>query len=516
MVGRLLMALGGGVALLAVLAWSRSDSHGATETAVQRLPAAEPAGVQCFAVECARGTATIDLEFSPDASYDLIVSSLGHFGTTFQVAMESRPIEADGPETRAVAELSRIEAPAVHPIERCAGRLTEPRPASSSDDLDTGASTATLPLRNAPPNQLRQREFFLHVTDGELEDPRAYARVRSRLLEEGAHVRVYLDEQCRPADIAPALAGEIIRLLDDEIVPRSRQLIGEHRDIDGDGKLAVLLTPWLGNLRGGASTANGFVRGNDFEAGVPAPFSNHADVVYLNSNISATAGLKALLAHEYTHAACFSVRLANEDRPVRLPDEDDWLNEAIAHVAENLHGADFSNLADRIESYLAEPHKYPLVVRDYYRAGLWRNAGCRGATYLFLRWCTDRYGEGLLHALATNPVAGTRNLEWATGTPFPDLYRAWTLDLFESHVSALNTLTHNRSAAHSAGRPATITWHLDAAQELPIRGTATAFVKLQPGATTGRRRITLTTDASARLQITLVRRDRRSSRLAPY
>src|SRR5262249_790057 len=112
--------------------------------------------------------------------------------------------------------------------------------------------------------------------------------------------------------------------------------------------------------------------------------------------------------------------------------EEDWLNEAIAHVAENIYGGGWGNLDDRIAQCLKFPERYPLVVSDYYRAGLWRSDGCRGATYLFLRWCIDQYGEELLPELVASPWAGTRNLEAATGARFANLFRAWTVAMMES------------------------------------------------------------------------------------
>ena len=70
---------------------------------------------------------------------------------------------------------------------------------------------------------------------------------------------------------------------------------------------------------------------------------------------------------------------------------------------------------------------------DYYAADLFRSHGNRGSTYLFLRWCADRYGIGPAHrAWFTRDLKGTANLEAATGSTFADLYRRWSLALFSS------------------------------------------------------------------------------------
>ena len=72
------------------------------------------------------------------------------------------------------------------------------------------------------------------------------------------------------------------------------------------------------------------------------------------------------------------------------------------------------------------------MVDDYYAADLFRSHGSRGSTYLFLRWCVDRYGADLLSALVHSRLRGAANLEAATGSTFADLYRRWSLALFLS------------------------------------------------------------------------------------
>src|SRR5205814_566701 len=96
-----------------------------------------------------------------------------------------------------------------------------------------------------------QRRFFLHVTTDPLEDDRGYVPVQGILAAEGKCVRVYLDRDVSESNLAPGLIATVIHLLDEDIIPRSRVLLGEHADVDHDGKLAVLVTGWLGRLCGG-------------------------------------------------------------------------------------------------------------------------------------------------------------------------------------------------------------------------------------------------------------------------
>ena len=288
----------------------------------------------------------------------------------------------------------------------------------------------------------------------------------------------------------------------------------------------MLLSPWLSRLQGGQTSVGGFVRGSDFQTGLERPFSNRCDMMYVNSGTLPGPHLRTLLIHEYTHAVCFS-RRAGDGGSNWFPDEEDWLNEAIAHCAETFFGGGWSNLDYRISRFLNDTSAFPLVVDDYYRAGLWRCHGCRGATYLFLRYCVERFGTQTLTRLIANPARGTRNIACATGCPFDRLFRDWTLSLLQNG---------SRSARHSdadlqqsppgltaqpelapldlhgplgnwglAG-PRHRTWNVDAGPlALEIKGSAAAYVDLFASAAAGRRRIRIHGPKGARLQLSLIR-----------
>jgi hypothetical protein len=291
------------------------------------------------------------------------------------------------------------------------------------------------------------RTFFLHVTDGPLDDPRQYAAVHSRVIDESEHVRILLDEQEPHSERIASLARRIRNEFEQMILPVCTQTFGNWRDVDGDGKLTIFLTPWLDKLQGGKTSLKGFVRGSDFDERIPAPLGNCCDAIYLNSSLSPKVNLRSLLGHEYFHVLQCSLR---GDQPGRLPLEEDWLCEGQAHLAEMWLRGDDSNLKHRIDSFLTSPGAAPLVVKDYYRAGLWRDDGCRGATFLFLNWCAEREGTDFLKRLLRSPRTGTRGLETIMGTPFPDLHREWTTSMLSEAISASwNTSSPKAAAALS-------------------------------------------------------------------
>ena len=133
------------------------------------------------------------------------------------------------------------------------------------------------------------------------------------------------------------------------------------------------------------------------------------------------------------HAVIFSQKLKSGARSAGpVVEEEGWLDEAMAHLAEDLNGFSTSNIDYRVSAFLSGPERYQLVVDDYFAANLFRSHGNRGSTYLFLRWCADRYGPDLLPALVASDRRGMANLESATGASFSSLFRRWSLALYLS------------------------------------------------------------------------------------
>jgi hypothetical protein len=472
-------------------------------------------------IDVVEGRATVDLDFSQFDCAKIIIGSLGEAERQFHITLETQPHGGTGTLPGLTLDawqprLHKVEQPAIAPA---ASGNSNSSPSLTSCDRTLTSCTGE---DSSPQRSPGARRFYLYVGRGSLENRDAYIPVFGRLCAEGQWARVYIDEHA-PSDAYPAeLPATLVRLLDEQVIPRCRALLGLHQDIDGDGKLALLLTPLVGQLHGGTSAPHGFVRGDDFRFNLEAPFSNHADVIYLHPRLNSNAALQSLLAHEYSHAVCFSQRMPGVVAPAGLPDEEDWLNEAIAHVVEMLDGGDDWNLAERIEVFLKNSHAAPLVVRDYYRAGLWRDPGCRGATYLFLQWCVDQYGPQLLRELARAPFQGRANLEWTTGRRFEELFRRWTVSLAGHSPSSI---TRGALPIEGAQRPRsrgglTIvgpSWNVDESPcTVELRGTAATCVTVHgpcaggddsgvhSAVHRGVRRLVLRGPAAARLQVTLI------------
>jgi hypothetical protein len=187
---------------------------------------------------------------------------------------------------------------------------------------------------------------------------------------------------------------------------------------------------------------------------------------------------------------------------VERRDEEGWLNEGLCHLAEDMHGFGWSNLDYRISAFLSCPARYGLVVPDYYAAGLWRSHGHRGAAYLFLRWCADTFGPDLPARLIQTNLSGTRNIEVATLTPFPALFRRWSAGL-------VSDASKKRNFQPLAGRllcgPRTeeVTLAGDEHQ-VRIAGTGMAYLLLHSPAA-AHARLKIQTTQEAHLQVSLIR-----------
>ncbi len=234
----------------------------------------------------------------------------------------------------------------------------------------------------------------------------------------------------------------------------------------------------------------------DLDAGVPAPFGNRCDMIYLNAGLQAGPYLRTVLAHEYMHAVVYTRKTLDQaDRDGPGPEEEGWLDEAMAHLAENDHGFSPSNIDYRVSAFLSSPERYQLVVNDYFAADLFRSHGNRGSTYLFLRWCVDCYGRDLITALLRSPRRGVDCVEAATGSTFASLFRRWSLALFLSGMDPSDSQPqHFREGFLSANlRAPSAEWELagprnrrvvpgDPADRWDASATSTHYVVLEGSA----------------------------------
>jgi hypothetical protein len=468
----------------------------------QSLPTGRPLAIAVHEgrCECVLSTAR------PDDKFILIIGSLSR-------NLEPVPVIVQTEATNRCADMEverrRVDGAWRRHVQELHERLADAR-------RERSLASALVPPREPP----SERVFSLFVRDQEFQDPAAYVTVKGDLRGFGRHCQVYLDRDYPdPPGVQPTVE-DIVRTFDDDVSP---QALGQVLDVDRDGRFTILLTSWLGKLCNGKVAVGGFVRGSDFMQDLPAPFGNRCDMMYLNANLKPGPYLHTLLAHEYTHAIVFSEHVfGNYLAEAVRQDEQSWLNEALAHLEEDRHAYSWSNLDYRVSAFLNAPERQPLVVPDAYGAGLWRSPGHRGAAYLFVRWCTDRYGPDLPAQLIRTNLSGVANVEAATQEPFPDLFRQWTIALAMSGTGQTvdgvpmfkGFDLHRPVGDRLLCGPRFQELSLAGGQlALPLAGTAAAYVALHsPGG--GHTQLIVTSKPEADLQVSLIRLPEATGRLS--
>lgn len=375
-----------------------------------------------------------------------------------------------------------------HEKSRARAEISSP-PSTRSPASSTSSNTSPMTtVRGGVSEPNGSRAFWLHVHDLPLEDARGSVRLTTDVVHAGRRVTVRRDAQVADSVALRERARHIVAWLEERVIPEVDDWLGSARDVDGDGTLTVVLTPWLGRLQGGRTTVRGLVRGADFDRRLALPFGNSADVLFVHSDLPWNESLRAVLAHEYTHVVTLGARSSADDCELS---EEDWVSEGVAHVVEDRMRTGDTTLTDRVRAFRQNPGAAPLVVSDYFRAGLWRDPGCRGATFSFHAWCVRTFGDELLHRLVRPPrplpernqvdaaptlqAIGRRNFEQATGMAFDDLLLRWVID---------ERLAHVRNGSDAA--EVVHTWNLRDPLPVTLRGTAAVIIRLAPATTATR------------------------------
>lgn len=363
-------------------------------------------------------------EFFADSGSALYFLCIGDPALTYEIAVESREAGDGGHRRDAESEprpTNRHEAGAISSPESLPNGRPSDRLLTSSD---IAGDLSALPDVDGP--NRATRSFYLPAI-GRREPSESGDLLESQLIAVSREARVYLE---RGTSLDQSFEGFLDSVCDttDAVVAASASVGNQCRDVDADGKLSILLTSRLAQYGGGGGRLDGCVRWEDFQDLAPRSVGNAADVIFLNPGVPDRLQLSAVLAHEYGHLIAFTRRGIGID-PAAVPDED-WINEALAHVLEVRLSGQHSNLAGRIDEFLRHPERSPLVVANSAGSGLWRDPGSRGAGYLFLDWLVRSSPEDRLGRLLEGPERGTQLIETVAGQPFHSIWSRWAAELW--------------------------------------------------------------------------------------
>lgn len=275
---------------------------------------------------------------------------------------------------------------------------------------------------------------------------------------------LYLDDAAPSGGFTDTDFQEIATEFDNLIYPTDVDYFGTPSDLDSNSRIIILYTALVNKLTEQGS--NGFVGGfffvGDLFPVAQCAQSNVAEIFYalapdptgtINNNVRTTAtvrqGTRGTLAHEFQHMINGAERFRN---PGTEHFESTWLDEGLAHYAEDLNGrvlrgfTETGNYTDaqmrvnindyaafffqnfaRFRFYLADPGKLSptSALAD-------TSLAVRGAAWSLVRYSADQYAPGgdikaFIRSLIPGPDTGVVNLTNHTNVSFNELISSWMI-----------------------------------------------------------------------------------------
>jgi len=299
----------------------------------------------------------------------------------------------------------------------------------------------------------------------------------------GQHIALYVDNNHPQNGLTAADFTSLDAVFDTLLYPTDTAAFGRESDIDGNGKVIVLMTNVVNQLVDSAScTTSGYIGGFFFGADIDPFYAtqfNNGEVFYSmiadsgatlscsHSNSQVKRVVPVTFIHEFQHMISYAQHVLLRGGPVEVL----WLNEAMSHYAEELGGraflagapadsAPFCNFVRgdlvNLARYWANPGIFPLLDT----AGIGKLEE-RGAYWLFVRYLVDRFGPDTTLAGAAaftrqidqTALIGTANVKAVTGRDFGSLEEAWALASWVSDLpgfSAPDSLKHKHWAFRTA------------------------------------------------------------------
>lgn len=252
------------------------------------------------------------------------------------------------------------------------------------------------------------------------------------------------------------------------IYPANVSYFGMPLDEDANGRIIILYTPEVNKLTeaNSESFVGGFFFGGDLFPSTGAgscAASNEAELFYLlapdpsgtiNSNPRSVARVRqntrGTIAHEFQHMINVSVKIDSE---ILQQFEEVWLDEALAHFAEDATGRVLRGIGETEEAGFTRAHggsdddftafffqnlaRFRIYLRDPGPVGPTSNAhadtslAVRGAGWALLRYAADHYAGAdvklFTKRLVLGPEIGVANLVKRAGASFETIITGWLI-----------------------------------------------------------------------------------------
>jgi len=312
---------------------------------------------------------------------------------------------------------------------------------------------------------------------------------RARVAAIGTHSIVLADSLNPPGGFTDADYARYGARFDSLVYPLDVGTFGEPTDIDKNGKIGLIFTLEVNRLTpsGSAVFVGGFTFSRDLfpvtatDRAQGCAGSNEGEFFYLmapdplgrvNGN-RRTAGFvdtntTAVIAHEFQHLINSSRRLYVNNAS-RF--EEPWLDEGLAHIAEELLFYHEAGLAPRMNLGTAEIQASQQRATAFnldmtgggnttrYRGYLFNTSrsspyaaddslNTRGASWNFLRYLADRAATSdgnIFYRLANGPATGLTNLQNVFGKDTPGQLRDWATSHAVDDVAATSAALQQAS-----------------------------------------------------------------------
>ncbi len=172
----------------------------------------------------------------------------------------------------------------------------------------------------------------------------SWQTVTAHLRYVGTHCVVYVEEN-ESARIPDSVIVEIGEAFDTRAFPVVKQYFGEPYDVDGNGKVILLLLDIQdGYTEGSGGYVAGYFDYSHMYAVSTFSYSNQADMIFLDTypglrtasgkiDPAAKEDLKLTLAHEFQHLVNYSEKVIKQKKSQM----DTWINEGLSAAAEYLY-----------------------------------------------------------------------------------------------------------------------------------------------------------------------------------
>jgi hypothetical protein len=151
--------------------------------------------------------------------------------------------------------------------------------------------------------------------------------VRAVKLAENERCIVYGEQESYVRlETAVSIAAEFT----DKIYPVITGVFGDYRDVDGNGKIILLLL----DIQDDYAASGTYIAGYFYPGDLERDKANDADMLYLDTypGLRDPTNLYTTIAHEFQHLINYSIRLSR-----RTTSQDTWIDEGLASAAESIY-----------------------------------------------------------------------------------------------------------------------------------------------------------------------------------